>query len=122
MSATRAATERNIRLLMDDLNPDDYAVSSARLHHAVESQMNLLATRTVLPMEAVTDVALVAGIYDYTLNAISGWGYDWGSDWGGSPRPIIGDVRQVLLNADGRTLKQLSLDEINRAYYQDTSA
>lgn len=103
MSATRSVTEANIRLLIDDSNPDDYAISSVRLHQVVQGEMQLIGSRMALPMEAVTSVSLVAGTYDYTLTG------------------IVADVRQVMLDSNGRALDPLTLEEMNRNYYQDTT-
>lgn len=103
MSATRSATELEVRRLIDDLDPDDFAISSIRMHSMVQGQMHLLAPRTVLPMEAVTDVALLASIYDYTLTG------------------IVGDIRQAILNSTGLALDPMNLEDLNAQYRQDTA-
>ena len=103
MSQTRLVTEQNVRYLIDDLDPDDYAISSVRMHQYLQGQMQLLGGRMILPMEAVTSVAVVAGTYDYTLTG------------------TVGDVRQVLWNANGLVLEPLSFDELNETFRQDTA-
>ena len=102
MSATRTATEMNIRLLIDDLDPDSYAISSVRMHQYLQGQMHVMGTRLILPMEAVTSVSVVAGTYDYTITG------------------TVGDVRKVLDNATGRELVPMTFDDICSAYLQDT--
>lgn len=104
MSQTRAVTEMNIRYLLDDLDPDDYAISSVRMHQYLQGQMHMLAARMVLPMEAVTSVSVTAGTYDYTLSG------------------TVGDVRKVLWDATGQELVRLSFDDICSGYLQDSTA
>lgn len=103
MSATRSATEDIIRLLIDDHDRDDYAISSIRMAEIIQGQMQLLGAQTHLPMEAVTSVALLAGTYDYTLTG------------------VVGDVRQVIDNATGMELTPVTLDELVSTYRQDTA-
>jgi len=102
MSATRTATEMNVRYLIDDLDPDDYAISSVRMHQYLQGQMQVMSTRLILPMEAVTSVAVTGGTYDYTLTG------------------IVGDVRKVLWSETGRELARMTFDDICSAYLQDT--
>lgn len=104
MSATRSATEANIRLLIDDNNPDQYAISSVRMHQFVQGEMQLIAARTFLPMESVLSVPLVAGTFDYTLTG------------------IVGDVRQVVRHTDGIPLQRQTLDYMVGMWRQDSAA
>jgi hypothetical protein len=103
MSQTRAITEMNVRYLIDDLDPEDYAISSVRMHQYLQGQMHLLASRMVLPMEAVTSVAVVAGTYDYTLTG------------------TVGDIRQIQWNATGGELEPMLFEELNAEFKQDTA-
>lgn len=103
MSQTRSVTSYNIRLLIDDLDPDDYAISSVRMNQYIQGQMHLLGNRMVLPMEAVTSVAVTGGTYDYTLTGTAG------------------DVRQVFWNSTGQELDRLSFEDIVSQFLQDTS-
>jgi hypothetical protein len=102
-SNSRAGLEQNIRYLIDDLNPDQYAISSVRLHAFINAAMHLIANRTVLEKEAVTIVATVAGTYDYTLTG------------------IIADVRQVFLDTYGLELERMELEQLNSVYRQDSA-
>lgn len=103
MSATRAITELRIRRLLDDLDPDAYAISSVRMHDLLDIEMQLLASRAVLSMEATVTITLVAGTYDYTISG------------------ILSNLRQAVLNSNGFPLTPLPLEELNATYFQGTA-
>jgi hypothetical protein len=103
MSQTRAVTAYNVRVMIDDSDMDDFAINSLRMNQFIQGQMHLLAGRMVLPMEAVTSVAVTAGTYDYTLSG------------------TVADVRKVLWNATGAELEPMTFDDIASVYLQDTA-
>jgi hypothetical protein len=103
VSATRIVTERNIRLLIDDNNPQQFSISSVRMAQLIQGQMQLIGQRVFLPMESVFSVTLVASTYDYTLTG------------------VVGDIRQIIDNATGLELDQQTLDYMVQIYRQDSA-
>lgn len=105
MSQTTAVTHQNIRRLIDDLNPEQYAISSYRMGTIVSSQVQNLASRTFQPRVAPPEtVALVAGTFDYTLTLANNF------------------VHQLMLDSNGWELEKLSFEELNAYYRQDTNS
>lgn len=100
---SRSAIERNIRSLIDDLDPERYAIKTTRMRQMIEAQMELIASRTFLPQESVTSVALLAGTYDYTLTG------------------VVGDIRQLVDDATGVPLIEVPMEEMVVTYRQDSS-
>jgi hypothetical protein len=102
MSQIALTTHHNIRLLIDDLDRDTYAINPHRLSLIIRRKVQLLTARTFQPLVTPTTIALVAGTFDYTVT--------------GTPNSI----RQLILNSDGTPLERLPLPELNAIYKQDT--
>lgn len=103
MSQTVSVTHFNIRVLIDDLDPEARAISTIRMTHLVDRKVRWITSRTFQPLATTTTISLVAGTFDYNLSRI----------------PT--SVRQLILNSDGVPLERLSLPELNATYRQDTA-
>ena len=68
MADTLLNVRRRVRLLTDDMDPNDYALDSDRLNTVIESRMHLMAQEVGLGASWVTGaVTLVASTWQYTL-------------------------------------------------------
>jgi len=105
MSQTAAETALNVRRMIDDLDKDDYAISSLRMANIISGAVQALAARTHQPINASppTTIVLSNGVFDYTISLAN----------------IA--IRQILLASNGRDLVRIPLEELNARYRQDTS-
>jgi hypothetical protein len=70
MSETLAVARRNVRLMTDDMDPNDYATDSERLNLLIDNRMQLMAQEVGLgPVWVAGAVTLVSGTFAYLLPA-----------------------------------------------------
>jgi hypothetical protein len=104
MSQSVTQTHYNVRLLIDDVDADQYAISIPKMSVIIAKAVQLIAVRSYQSLSAApTSLALVAGTTDYSLAA--------------SPTAI----RQVILNSDGVPLDRIPLEQLNEMFRQDTA-
>jgi hypothetical protein len=104
MSQGARKTHFNVRLLIDDTDREQYAISVFKLSAILNRTIQLVATRTYQSLSAApTSLSLVAGTVDYSLV--------------GAPTSI----RQIVLNSDGIELEKIDLATLNDMFRQDAS-
>jgi hypothetical protein len=80
-------------------------VGDFRYEEIIQRGIHSIATRTMMPRDAVASVTLVAGTYDYAVSASL----------------TIQSVSQAFLNSTGDELVFVPFDEFNAYYKQDTA-
>ena len=102
MAGTRLASETNARILIGDLDSNNYAVSNERLHEIIKNKAQMISREVGLgPSWSAAAVALTQGTRDYTLGA----GVEYSS------------IRHLILDSRNWIMSRVPLDTIN-AYYQ----